>query len=241
MSFASFSMKAFIVPFRFQNANSYQHPINSEWISKLLINRTNLKVICNIFFPAALYIADMKKELSLVAVALLLLVSPVYATPGKSNSDQAKQNNGIQISEEKRGEVQGESDEEENDLENEIETTPTLTPTPKIKTKQVQGRSIQAQECDPNADWKNHGAYVSCVAHQHLGGQVVSQAAKSDIGKKKVTPSVSPTATPTATLTPTPPLTSAEAELTFATFSWENLKKALSHLFQNFPFFPHNS
>jgi len=181
----------------------------------------------------------MKKELSLVAVALLLLVSPVYATPGKGNSDQSMQNNGTQISEEKRGEVQGVSDE--NELEDENESTPTATPTPKVKSKQVQGKSVQAQECDPNADWKNHGAYVSCVAHQHLGGQAVSQAAKSDIGKKKLTPTVNPTATPTATLTPTPPITSAEAELTLAKFSWENLKKAISHLFQNFPFFPRNS
>ena len=181
----------------------------------------------------------MKKEITLVAAALLLLVSPVYATSGKGNSDQAKLNNGTQISEEKRGEVQGVSNEDE--LEDENETTPTVTPTIKVKTKQVKGKSVQVQECDPNADWKNHGAYVSCVAHQHLGGKAVSQAAKSDIGKKNFTPTVNPTATPTATLTPTPPLTSAGAELTLATFSWDNLKKALSHLFQNFPFFNRNS
>lgn len=37
--------------------------------------------------------------------------------------------------------------------------------------------------CSISAIWKNHGAYVSCVAHLHLGGHSVSQAARSDIGK----------------------------------------------------------
>lgn len=70
--------------------------------------------------------------------------------------------------------------------------------------------------CDPNADWKNHGAYVSCVAKQKPGGQVVSDAAKSDIGKKNnqgptitttPTPSIEPTGTTTPTPTPTEELT----------------------------------
>lgn len=50
--------------------------------------------------------------------------------------------------------------------------------------------------CDPNNDWKNHGQYVRCVAHdteylveqglitQEEGDQLVSSAAKSDVGKK---------------------------------------------------------
>lgn len=81
---------------------------------------------------------------------------------------------------------------------------------------------VQAQVengCDPNAEWKNHGAYVSCVAKQKPGGQIVSEAAKSDVGKKNngdtpitVTPTISPepsvevtpSPTPTEELTPTP-------------------------------------
>lgn len=39
--------------------------------------------------------------------------------------------------------------------------------------------------CDPNANWKNHGEYVSCVARLHKGGKAVSEAAKSDIGEKE--------------------------------------------------------
>ena len=48
-------------------------------------------------------------------------------------------------------------------------------------------------ECDPSAQWKNHGQYVSCVAHTHPGGEIVSEAAQSDIGKKNASASPSPT------------------------------------------------
>lgn len=69
----------------------------------------------------------------------------------------------------------------------------------------------------------NHGAYVSCIARQHLGGAVTSQAAQSDIGKKDnddaddtddISPTVSPTITPTETITPTvtPSVTEAPTE-----------------------------
>lgn len=40
--------------------------------------------------------------------------------------------------------------------------------------------------CDPlTNNFKNHGQYVSCVAHNepHGSGQVISEAAQSDIGK----------------------------------------------------------
>src|SRR3989344_5240648 len=64
-------------------------------------------------------------------------------------------------------------------------------------------------DCDPNGEWKNHGQYVSCVAKQKPGGQLVSEAAQSDVGKKNQNgvsptdiPSLSPT--PTAEATPTP-------------------------------------
>ncbi len=50
--------------------------------------------------------------------------------------------------------------------------------------------------CDPNADWRNHGQFVRCVAHetdalieagiltQEEGDALISSAAQSDIGKK---------------------------------------------------------
>jgi hypothetical protein len=69
--------------------------------------------------------------------------------------------------------------------------------------------SIEA-ECDAEAEWENHGEYVSCVAHLKQGGQAVSLAAKSDIGKKfddeeddeELEPS--PTASPSPEVTPSP-------------------------------------
>lgn len=51
-------------------------------------------------------------------------------------------------------------------------------------------------ECDPNAEWKNHGQFVRCVAHetdalieqgfltQEEGDELISSAAQSDVGKK---------------------------------------------------------
>jgi hypothetical protein len=50
--------------------------------------------------------------------------------------------------------------------------------------------------CDPNAEWKNHGQFVRCVAHetdalieagiltQEEGDALISSAAQSDVGKK---------------------------------------------------------
>lgn len=59
--------------------------------------------------------------------------------------------------------------------------------------------------CNPDANWKNHGEYVSCVAKIHQGGKNVSEAAKSDIGKKEASPSpsVSPSAPSSASPSPT--------------------------------------
>ena len=50
--------------------------------------------------------------------------------------------------------------------------------------------------CSPEDDWKNHGAYVRCVAHHAFElfaqgliskenmGELISEAARSDVGKK---------------------------------------------------------
>lgn len=40
--------------------------------------------------------------------------------------------------------------------------------------------------CDPlTNNFKNHGQYVSCVAHNepHGSGEIISEAAQSDVGK----------------------------------------------------------
>ena len=50
--------------------------------------------------------------------------------------------------------------------------------------------------CDPDTDWKNHGQFVRCVAHevddlialgiltQEKGDELIANAAKSDVGKR---------------------------------------------------------
>lgn len=76
--------------------------------------------------------------------------------------------------------------------------------------------NTQAQVgCDPAAAWPNHGAYVSCVAHEHLGGTSVSEAAESNIGRHHgeessesaspeppESPTSSPSASPSGTASP---------------------------------------
>jgi hypothetical protein len=73
-----------------------------------------------------------------------------------------------------------------------------LITTPVLAAKPQAG---DPSTCDPNAEWKNHGEYVSCVAKLHLGGKVTSQAANSTVGKI-LTPTSSPSATPTPTIDP---------------------------------------
>lgn len=78
-----------------------------------------------------------------------------------------------------------------------------------------------AQESDDDCEdenLKNHGAYVSCIARKHEGGESVSAAARSSIGKKdekddedentfSVTPTVIPTVAVTASPTVSPSVT----------------------------------
>lgn len=46
-------------------------------------------------------------------------------------------------------------------------------------------QSSRASRTKDNDGWKNHGEYVSSVAKLHEGGKTVSEAARSDIGKKE--------------------------------------------------------
>lgn len=54
-------------------------------------------------------------------------------------------------------------------------------------------------DCGTEKDWKNHGEYVSCVAHLKQNGKT-SEAAKSDIGKKNAVKTPTPTVTPLPTI-----------------------------------------
>ena len=170
----------------------------------------------------------MKKEIVITVLTLLILASPAFAAkptnPGSHGSEisnEAKTTHGSSTSENQGNNGNNQSGNpttqavlgEVNDV-----ITPTATPTPiqsgptatPTVTPSVTPTVTEVDEndggCDPNAHWKNHGAYVSCVAHLHPGGKVVSEAARSEIGKKHGEFEPSPTASPSPTI---PPVTSA--------------------------------
>lgn len=145
---------------------------------------------------------------TLLAVFLLFLtVSQVSASNDHINQNAGK--NGQENQEKNRS---SHSDEGHQEIEDHKPATPTpsvsvstdvtgtVTPTP---------TGILDNDCD---DAKNHGQFVSCVAHRYEGGKVTSEAARSDTGKKHredndeddITPSISPSVSPTGTITPTP-------------------------------------
>lgn len=131
----------------------------------------------------------MKKSFLILTLLFLLAATPTLANQGKDKANEHAKSNRIQGIEVSPTPIQSEPT---NITPTEV--TPTVvTPSPKA--------------CDPSMEYKNHGAYVSCVAKTHPGGKKVSEAAKSNIGKKKtpsITPSpiISPSASPTATITP---------------------------------------
>lgn len=78
------------------------------------------------------------------------------------------------------------------------------------------------ETCDPNANWKNHGEYVSCVARLHQGGSTVSAAARSDIGKKHASASGSISPSPTSTISATPTPEASESALESGALASQN-------------------
>lgn len=154
----------------------------------------------------------MKKELTIAITILALTATPVLAAHdnngnnngnGRDNADSAHTNH---VNNNVQNTTVNQSAETDNDTQNAIPTTiPTNNPTVTPSTS----------PCDPDAHWKNHGAFISCIAHLHQGGEEVSEAAHSEIGKsnepsEELTPSVSPSpsatpsVSPTVTVSPTP-------------------------------------
>lgn len=138
----------------------------------------------------------MKKTAFFITITLILFaVQQTYAVSENANAKSV--NN---PSTEKKNE-----NSQKNQVLEIIEVTPSLTIIPEVSPTVTNTPVV----------YKNHGQYVSSVAKTHPGGKVVSEAARSDIGKKKakitpsvtLTPSVSPTITPSITLSPSPTAT----------------------------------
>lgn len=211
----------------------------------------------------------MHKELILGFILLLLVATPAFASPGNGNggkSEEAKDNRGQEVAGQKTAEVPPVTlptnvpvtmppivtQETESLPVESADVTVTLSqaPTKEPKTheksnssdsRQTQGVVVSGEECDPEAEWKNHGEYVSCVAKMHPDGQSVAEAARSDVGKKHQ-PTTTPSVTPSVTETPTPtPITSPETELGIASSPFEKFLKAISHLLQDLSFLKSNA
>jgi hypothetical protein len=134
-----------------------------------------------------------------VAIIFVFSVTVVHAQSDKSRGQGQGQNN----------ENRGNSPTNDVVVSN-TEVTPLSSPSNRGQGNQkVRVASASAQpSCDPSLEWKNHGEYVKCVAKLKQGGQAVSEAARSDVGKKK-------TGTPSASLSPSPTATgSASPEAT---------------------------
>ena len=159
----------------------------------------------------------MKKTVfATIAVLVLVTASQVSASNEKanehSNNSNGSANQDLHVSEQSdKGIVKKEvAEENKKSQDANVEM--------RIHIKSIDGED--PEEC--SEDVKNHGEYVSCVAKLHLGGKTVSEAAKSQIGKKHKdvdddndenddnvpsitpTPSISLTPTPSISLTPTP-------------------------------------
>lgn len=152
------------------------------------------------------------KYLTILTLALILTIAatPAFAAPNenKSNNGNAKGQNKEAQAEKKAVNVTVQQEVTE------VSIVPSQEP---------------AISVAPSQTWKNHGAYVSSVAKTHPGGQTVSAAARSDIGKKQksptpsisVTPSASPSVVPSVepsvvpTISTTPPITSPVEAFTF--------------------------
>lgn len=152
------------------------------------------------------------KFTALIILVLMLVISPVLAAPGKNENNPANgqgQGNSKTSNPGKQDNNQGNSDND-NSKSDKNEGKKEQNQEDKSGSNKKLGvsgnptaTSSGSENCDPNYPWKNHGEYVSCVAKLKPGGQSVSEAAKSDIGKKNknATSSASPSGLPSPSAT----------------------------------------
>lgn len=175
----------------------------------------------------------MKKEIIISALALFLIVSPAFAKQESSKENSSKNNQNHKKDSETS--VQALTDSITPtaipSLDPSVSPSPTIINTHKPKKEKDEEENEDVREeqrhaspsaspsCSPERDYKNHGEYVSCVAREHRGGKEVSEAARSEIGKKHEendendeneeeendehpSPTITSVITPTATISP---------------------------------------
>lgn len=143
--------------------------------------------------------------LKLYFILTLLLLVTISSAVTYAKSDKAANNPQSNKSNNSSNNGLGQSLDRGNNSKKDLKNEGTSLD---LKTSQASASAT----CAPEAQWKNHGDYVSCVARLRQGGQTVSEAARSDIGKKqksstpsgslKPSPSASSSASPS--LSPTP-------------------------------------
>lgn len=142
-----------------------------------------------------------------IIVLFVSLLGFTTMTFAQSDKSDLSENSSKKSENQQENKSQNQKNETEDELEDEIEKV----------NKASKKEGSPSATCAPEGVWKNHGDYVSCVAKLKEGGQTVSEAAKSDIGKKNATSSASPSASGSAEPSPTSepsPTASASGSLT---------------------------
>lgn len=165
-----------------------------------------------------------------VCLLFTLVITPTLAAPKKEGQNGLKNFGQEKKQEQSQIRTQNFS----------VTTSPTITQPPE-NDDMVSPPVVTTNPCDPAAQWKNHGEYVSCVARLHLGGKVTSDAARSEIGKKKVKPTESwettPTVSPSGNPSVTPPVSGPEPKITVSPirniyFFFENFRHFFRFMFR---------
>lgn len=129
----------------------------------------------------------MKKGLFITAALCILVTGSAIAAPSDKSHNNKPEKESVEVNESSNNDIHRQDNDDDDKK---------VTESSKV-------------DCDVNGTYKNHGEFVSCVAKLHVGGDIVSKAAQTDIGKKgsshrKVTVTPTETISPTGDLTPIP-------------------------------------
>ncbi len=144
----------------------------------------------------------MKKEIIISALAIFLIATPAFAkqenpkeNSTKNNQNQRKDTDSLiqEISVSKGPSIRR-STRQSTRPSSAASSKPQSKLLIEEREKERQSFRLAYPTCRPEVEYRNHGEYVSCVAREHRGGKEVSEAARSEIGKKHPFP--------TATISP---------------------------------------